>query len=226
VTTSDSLGPRQPNQHVAEELLALIRGELDLDEIRAVTGHLRSCGVCRQELVEVAAGIAVMRGLDGKPEESGAAPARLPVPAAGRPRRSRSVMLVAASIALVCAGAITAAAVFTNRSSGSQRTVALAAVDKSAAKGSVAMRPSGSAELMNVDTSLATVPRDHYYEVWLLDRASGKMLAVGVLPPDGRGRFRLPSTILAGYDAVDISLQADNGNPTHSSDSILRARYA
>jgi hypothetical protein len=52
------------------------------------------------------------------------------------------------------------------------------------------------------------------------------MLAVGVLPPDGRGRFRLPSTILAGYDAVDISLQADNGNPKHSSDSILRARYA
>jgi anti-sigma-K factor RskA len=226
VTTSDDFGSRQSDRHVAEELLALIRGELDLDEIRVVTGHLRGCSACRQELVEVAAGIAVMRGLDDTSAEREATPAQLPLPTARRPRRSRSALLVAASIALICAGAVTAAAVFTNRNSGPQRTVAFAAIDKSTAHGSVAMKPSGSAQDMNVDTSLATVPRDHYYEVWLLDRASGKMLPVGVLPPDGRGRYRLPTTILASYDAVDISLQADNGDPKHSADSVLRAQYA
>ena len=79
---------------------------------------------------------------------------------------------------------------------------------------------------MEVATSLGAAPRDQYYEVWLLDRGTGKMLPVGVLPPDGRGEFRLPSEILAGYDSVDISLQPNDGGTEHSADSVLRADYA
>ena len=52
------------------------------------------------------------------------------------------------------------------------------------------------------------------------------MLPVGVLPPDGRGTFRLPGEILAGYDSVDISLQPNDGGTQHSDDSVLRADYA
>ena len=52
------------------------------------------------------------------------------------------------------------------------------------------------------------------------------MLPVGVLPPDGRGTFRLSSEILDGYDSVDISLQPNDGDTEHSADSVLRADYA
>jgi hypothetical protein len=41
------------------------------------------------------------------------------------------------------------------------------------------------------------------------------------LPPLGE----LPEELLSRYDAVDLSLQADNGNPVHSADSVPRAKY-
>ena len=107
-----------------------------------------------------------------------------------------------------------------------QAKVELTPVSKGTAAGTVAMRESGSAQAMEVDTSLGAAPRDQYYEVWLLDRKTQKMLPVGVLPPDGQGTFRLPSEILAGYDSVDISLQPNNGDTEHSADSVLRANYA
>jgi hypothetical protein len=119
------------------------------------------------------------------------------------------------------------AAVVTNRGRpDSTRTVAFAPVHKSSAHGSVAMNGAGSAQDTNVDASVAAAPRNHNYAVWLLDREPGKMSPVGVLPPDGRGRYRLPSRVLAGYDTVDASLQTDNGDPSHSNDSVLRAGYA
>jgi hypothetical protein len=99
-------------------------------------------------------------------------------------------------------------------------------VAKGSAAGTVAMRQAGSAQAMEVDTSLGSAPANRYYEVWLLDRGTGKMLPVGVLPPDGHGTFRLSGEILNGYDSVDISLQPNNGSTQHSSDSVLRANYS
>jgi hypothetical protein len=49
---------------------------------------------------------------------------------------------------------------------------------------------------------------------------------VGVLAPDGQGRFTLPATVIGRYQAIDVSLEADDGNPAHSSQSLLRGRYA
>ncbi len=233
------------DRHVEEELPALLAGELDLDTTRAVTGHLRSCPDCRDELVEVAAGISVMRqldqtsldqtsldetSLDETTVDDGPVAAPVPIDAARRPARprphTRTMLLVAAAVALVFAGVVTAAAML-SREQSPDATVALAPVaGQSAADGSVAMREAGDAQAMEVDTSLGAAPSDAYYEVWLLDRASGKMLPVGVLPPEGRGTYRLPASILEQYDTVDISLQPDDGTTAHSSDSVLRADYA
>ena len=154
-----------------------------------------------------------------------------PVPIAATPARSRSrsrtTMLVAAAVAIVFAGAVTTAALLGGRGSGGpDATVALAPVSDQAARGSVAMTDVGVAQAMEVDTSLGAAPPDAYYEVWLLDRDTGKMLPVGVLPPDGRGTYRLPGSLLEQYDTVDISLQPDDGSTAHSSDSVLRADYA
>lgn len=218
-----------PDRHVEEELPALLGGEIDLEMTRDVTGHLRSCPDCRNELVEVAAGISVMRRLDQTSATDGSQDA--PVPIAATPARSRSrsrtTVLVAAAVAIVFAGAVTTAALLAGRGSGGpDATVALAPVSDEAARGSVAMTDVGVAHAMEVDTSLGAAPPDAYYEVWLLDRDTGKMLPVGVLPPDGRGTYRLPGSLVEQYDTVDISLEPDDGSTAHSTDSVLRADYA
>jgi hypothetical protein len=64
---------------------------------------------------------------------------------------------------------------------------------------------------------------DQYYEVWLLDPGAGTVLSVGVLPPDGHARFTLPASVVGRYRAIDVSLEADDGDPTHSRRSLLRA---
>jgi anti-sigma-K factor RskA len=70
---------------------------------------------------------------------------------------------------------------------------------------------------------LAGLSSQKFYEVWLLDPATQKMLAVGVLPPSGNGDYEVTAGLMAGYSAVDVSLQSDDGNPAHSQTSVLRA---
>ncbi len=231
MSTSNDDRPARPGIHIEEELPAVLAGEVDLDTIRVVTGHLRACPDCRDELVEVAAGIAVMRRLDQSAASVDEQPAAPPVPIDTHAKRIRSrsptTTLIAAAVALVFAGLVTTAVLLAN--GGSDRPdakVALAPVSGQTARGSVAMREVGRAQAMAIDTSLASAPPDSYYEVWLLDRRTGKMLPVGVLPPDGHGTYRLPGSLLEGYDTVDISLQPDNGDTRHSSDSVLRADFA
>ena len=64
-----------------------------------------------------------------------------------------------------------------------------------------------------------------FYEVWLLNQVSGRMVSVGVLPDDGKAKFSLPAELLTAYDTVDVSLEPDDGVPAHSGDSVLRANY-
>jgi hypothetical protein len=228
VSRSDDFSSGSPGAHVTEELPTLIAGELDLDATREVTSHLRACADCRDELVEVAAGIGLMRRLDGLPDVEEATPPTGPTAIATPVGRSwsRAAVLVAAAVILVLAGVVTTVVMLTNREDAPQAKVELTPVSKVSADGTVAMRESGAAQAMEVDTSLGEAPANRYYEVWLLDRETGKMLPVGVLPPDGRGTFRLPSEILAGYDSVDISLQPNDGSTEHSDKSVLRADYA
>ena len=196
-------------RHVVDELPALLGGELTL--------------------VEVAAGISLMRRLDENPTVAAipATGAHDVATARARRSRSRATLLIAATVALVFAGVVTATTVLLNRSDdGPTARVALAPVSGASARGSIAMRDAGAAQAMDVTTSLGVAPTHGYYEVWLLDRTSGKMLPVGVLPPDGRGTYRLSGDVLARYDTVDISLQPDNGRTQHSDDSVLRADYA
>ena len=65
-----------------------------------------------------------------------------------------------------------------------------------------------------------------YYEVWLLDPDAGTVFPVGVLPRDGEARFTLPASVVGRYQVIDVSLEADDGDPTHSKRSLLRGRYA
>jgi hypothetical protein len=100
----------------------------------------------------------------------------------------------------------------------------LVSLGQPAATGTVRMSATGSQRTMTVTTSLPAPPLATFYQVWLLRKADNKMVSVGLLAGGG-GRYVLPAAVVARYDAVDISLQADNGNPAHSSDSVLRASY-
>jgi hypothetical protein len=69
---------------------------------------------------------------------------------------------------------------------------------------------------------LPAPPGEDFYEIWLFDPPSGRMLAVGVLPPDGKGTYSLPRDTEHGYSAVEISLEPNDGDPGHSKLSVLR----
>ena len=51
------------------------------------------------------------------------------------------------------------------------------------------------------------------------------MLPLGAIGPSGRASFEVDDRLLGRYSAVDVSLEADDGNPQHSVTSVLRASY-
>ncbi|WP_055717082.1 anti-sigma factor [Streptomyces torulosus] len=75
-----------------------------------------------------------------------------------------------------------------------------------------------------VTVTVTGLPRsDGYYEVWLMDRTHTRLVAMGVLGPDGTATLPLPARIdLGRYPLIDVSAQEDNGNPAHSGTSVVR----
>ena len=143
----------------------------------------------------------------------------------GPPRRWAIVVTVAAAV--VALGAFGAAMVSVDRSPG-QPVVAQGSLQAlqapPSATGTVTVLADGASRHMIVRTrDLSRPSSQKFYEVWLLDPASQKMLPVGVLPPSGNGDYEVTAGLMAGYSAVDVSLQADDGNPAHSHTSVLRA---
>jgi hypothetical protein len=107
------------------------------------------------------------------------------------------------------------------------RTVPLAGVGAVAASGRASMAGDGGDRRMTVTAEGLPAPgAGQYHEVWLLDPDAGTVFPVGVLPPDGQARFTLPASVVGRYQVIDVSLEADDGDPTHSKRSLLRGRYA
>jgi hypothetical protein len=95
------------------------------------------------------------------------------------------------------------------------------------AAGVVSMSGPGPRTHMTITThGLPQAAAGHFYYAWLLDPATNKMLPLGVVEAGATASFVVDSTLVARYSALDISLQADNGNPVHSPVSVLRASYA
>ena len=67
---------------------------------------------------------------------------------------------------------------------------------------------------------------DGFYEVWLADKATKKMLSVGVLDATDHGTFDIPDGLdLTEYRVVDVSLESFDGNPLHSAVSVVRGTF-
>lgn len=59
-------------------------------------------------------------------------------------------------------------------------------------------------------------------EVWMMRADLKGLVSVGFLDGD-RGRFTVPAAMdTAAFPVVDVSAEADDGDPTHSGDSIVR----
>lgn len=64
---------------------------------------------------------------------------------------------------------------------------------------------------------------DGYYEVWLLASDESGLVSLG--PVTGAQRYEIPSAIdVDRYPIVDVSREPPDGDPAHSTDSVLRGR--
>jgi predicted anti-sigma-YlaC factor YlaD len=214
-----------PIGHVVDDLPPLLSGELDRGGLTRVVRHLHGCDACRSDLVDISAANAALRAVAPV-----LAVESIPVEMAGivgvaRRRRVPVLAGVAAAVVIVVAVASLSFAVGHHRSG--RRTIDLVALGtSSAASGTVSMTPTKSAQDMKVSTvDLAAPPRGSFYEVWLFNPATGKMLPVGVLSLTVASNYQLADDLVASYTKVDVSLQQDNGNPAHSNTSVLRASY-
>ena len=226
--------------HMNEELPALVSGELGREATRSIAHHLRICEECRAQLVDVAlahgsltAAIRAEQELAFQPRTNlppqAASSSREASPGVAQPplrlpRRHQHAgrLLVAACLVLV-AGATALGISFSQHS---PRPTAVATlhplVAPAGAQGAVVVRAVGKTSEMSISTSgLPALPADEFYEVWLLQPKTNKMLPVGVLAPSGTGSYGLSEPVMAGFTAVDISLQANDGNPGHSLLSVL-----
>lgn len=226
--------------HYEEELFALLSGELDHEETLKVVGHLRECGECTSELISVAVAFGSLRAtqrverlLRGEVAETGI---EVPSPFEGlasqppltlTSRRVTPLARWAAAAVLLVALVVGVSFAFARTSSAPvSATAVLRHLDSSrSVKGLATVRSSDQAQLMDIVTSgLPAAPANHFYEVWLLQPATNKMLPVGLLSPSGRGTYSVASAMMSQYSAVDISLQVNNGDPAHSKVSVLRGK--
>jgi hypothetical protein len=214
-----------PRGHVVDDLPALLSGELDRGGLTRVVKHLDDCDACRRDLVDISAANAALRAVAPV-----LAVESSPVDLASMShvgRRRRTPMLAGLAAAVVILVAVASVSLRLGHHHGGVRTVDLVAVgSSSSAGGTVSMTPTKAAQDMQVSTiNLAAPPTGSFYEVWLFNPATGKMLPVGVLSTTGASHYQLADDLVASYTKVDVSLQQDNGNPAHSNTSVLRASY-
>lgn len=216
----------------------------DLDELtRDELAHVQACPECTAEVAALRATAGRLREArspapvvgpgvwDSVLRELGdEAPGARVVPTSAHHRRSprrRALLGLAAAVALVVA---IGAGVLLGRSSPGTTTPApgpLYRADLTTVGGSA---PRGTAEVVRRDGRLALVvaaadlgSAKGWHEVWLMDLSRRKLVSLGTLGQGESGTFTLPRSLLReGYDTVDVSLEADDGNPGHSGDSLAR----
>ena len=63
--------------------------------------------------------------------------------------------------------------------------------------------------------------------MWLINVDGSRMVALGVLASGDEGEFEVPTGLIEeGYRIVDISVEPDDGDPTHSGVSLARGELA
>lgn len=94
--------------------------------------------------------------------------------------------------------------------------------DSVAAAGEASVVTGEDGQVVRVDAR-SLPDNDGFYEVWLLNPDATKLVALGALPAGSIGTFTLPPGLsLEDFPVVDISLETYDGDPTHSTNSLMR----
>lgn len=135
------------------------------------------------------------------------------------PRRSPTRLAVAALALAACAAAV---GILTRDAGPTVPASQLAALGSASGRGEAVLVTGSAGRVLEVDTE-GLAPPAGFYEVWLLDPGTDRILALGTLDETGHARLSVPDGVdLADYAVVDVSAEPDDGNPAHSSDSVLR----
>ncbi|GAB3263473.1 hypothetical protein GCM10027425_27940 [Alteromonas gracilis] len=227
------------SRHVDDELLAALAlgEEADLTDIERQ--HAASCATCAAEvetLRSVAGDLREVRDVEiltPAPEvwDRVLAEAQAPV-GGGASRRPWAMVLAAAAVVVALLGGLAVGRATAPPSAPedlpiaqSVATAALAPYDDH--------RTEGEAEVVRRDgeTLLVVDARDRdadpgRREVWLLNADGERLVSLGILGASGRGEFVIaPELLDDGYRTVDISAE-DDGDPTHSGNSLARGELA
>jgi Anti-sigma-K factor rskA len=139
-----------------------------------------------------------------------------------RPRRSRVLLAVAASlVAGIAVGAGTVAVLTRDDEGTAVVATDLEPLDQSDAAGLAEIVASGEGEQLRVELTAPELD-DGYYEVWLLEPGAQDMYSIGVVR-SGATTLDLPPGIdLDDFPVVDVSVEQLDGDPTHSGVSVAR----
>ncbi len=224
-----------------DDLAVIALGEPATAEIDA---HLQQCARCRSNLDQWMAVAASARTVT--PDDHPVAPPPsvweairdeiTPVATvtsldgARRSRRPVGWLLAAAAGIGIVLGSV---ATFGLIGSPSEPTPAIMAQGGLDPLGEVTV--TGTAALEDADGEIhlhVSVPdlpavEDGYYEVWMATADASTMVAVGTLGPDGDSILTLPTGMeVADFPLVDVSVEHFDGDPGHSSDSVVRGLLA
>jgi len=228
------------------DVLSYLLGELEPEQLAAAERLALGDPAFRAEAARLR---PLVQRLDGLSPEAWSAPEPPPplaiapeLPAAptrrARAPRRRLVLRPAfaalASVLLLAAGVGGGAVLRGGGGDGAGASVALsrpealpANVDP-AARGRANLVSNGTRRLAIDVSGLAPTGGDTYYEVWLMD-AGGDLVSIGsfAVPRSGHAVLQVPLPVdPRSYEFVDVSLERRDGNPGHSSVSVLRAPTA
>lgn len=156
-------------------------------------------------------------------------PAVVPLDSRRRRRSPWAIAGIAAAVGALFGGAVVWSAVDSGGTGprSQERFVAQAVLAplpgaSVSTPGHATVMDSADGEVIRVDAR--SLPAgDGFYEVWLLDADATRLVALGALPAGSVGTFTVPPGLsLADYPVVDISLEAYDGDPSHSTHSLMR----
>lgn len=222
------------------EIVDYLLGELPMDERRAIERRMRDDAGFRRDVERMRPVVTELEAMPAEAWEVGEVPPLPdlpPLPAAPAPARRglrwdwRPVAAVAACAALIAAGVGIGAAVFGGGDDGEAGPrIALAAIGEGApaASGQARVVSSDDGGLRLRVTNLPPSEPGGFYELWLLDGPE-RLQSLGAfrVPPSGAAEVTVPLPVDVGdFRFVDVSLEAEDGNPGHSGVSVLRGPTA
>lgn len=193
--------------------------------------HLVTCDTCRRDWESLRATVDVARDLDDElltpPDHVWAAIAEEISADAGTIVPMRSRRRIAPWIALAAAvgvvlGGVVGASLMRSAPPEIVASVSLEPLADYSTTGQATVEIVDGTEMLAVDVS-GLPPTDGYFEVWLLAPDASSMIALGTLGAGESTVLPLPAGVsLADYPVVDISAEPYDGDPAHSTDSVVR----